>query len=742
MNLIKHILTNKAKSKYKEFGISEDLISIFLKNKNIRTNQDNYHLMQKYEYFECFQKILKNYKEGELMLETIFKKLDFIIYDPGRTIYSSNDIISNMFYIFYGSVKIDKKQVNNSPFRAPKKIKKKAKINGLTKIKEEKDFKKLGFVIKLIKAMKKNLVKKESDLNDFDFYDNEILSKGDEYGFDEINEKRRKYSVKAKTSCIIGFLSKEDWQYIFEKTEVMKKNDMIKFLEGLQIFRNRNNDKIINNIYNSINEKFVNIGDTLVKRGEELKKFYIIRKGYFQVEIKMKEIIRNAFNDIDSFGNYNDKEKTENIKYEAKNYYTKEENFKIITYGKGEFLGDIEYYLGSKKYLAKILCKSSSSVVYELKYEDLITYMTPNLNETLMREGEAKLEYFKKRINEMKLIKMSKINNKNKYKQIILNKLEEEKGEIFNNMENKKNGLFLYELKRRKRLKTASLNKNIMDIYISNNLPKNEYKFNHFLKQKKKGRNKIKSNYLSIYSKDSNKYYLDNKFNFPTSVNNKKNLKIYQNNFTLYNENIINRYSNKNSKDSSSKIWNTIFNISSGKNNQLKTLQIKSEKTISSFFNSIPQKNIDISNIEIKNKIFSSKINNLKTFDLGNSPKRDIMRLLLNKKFIPKTPNEKILKAYSTLCNNESLRKANLKIDESNEINYYNTQEYSFLKTNDKSINENDNNINSIHIFKNNKNKFNLKRKVPLLTEIVSNKRQLKLKGFYLKKYNNYNINY
>ena len=342
----------------------------------------------------------------------------------------------------------------------------------------------------------------------------------------------------------------------------------------------------------------------------------------------------------------------------------------------------------------------------------------------------------------MKLIKMSKINNKNKYKQIILNKLEEEKGEIFNNMENKKNGLFLYELKRRKRLKTASLNKNIMDIYISNNLPKNEYQFNHFLKQKKKGRNKIKSNYLSIYSKDSNKYYLDNKFNFPTSVNNKKNLKIYQNNFTLYNENIINRYSNKNSKDSSSKIWNTIFNISSGKNNQLKTLQIKSEKTISSFFNSIPQKNINISNIEIKNKIFSSKINNLKTFDLGNSPKRDIMRLLLNKKFIPKTPNEKILKAYSTLCNNESLRKANLKIDESNEINYYNTQEYSFLKTNDKSINENDNNINSIHIFKNNKNKFNLKRKVPLLTEIVSNKRQLKLKGFYLKKYNNYNINY
>ena len=746
MNLIKNILTNKAKSKYKEFGLSEQLISIFLKPKKYRTSQDNYLLMQNYEYFECFQKILKNYKEGELMLDSIFKKLDFIIYDPGKTIYAPNDIISNMFYIFYGSVKINKNRPFNSPKRSvPERTKKKIKIKRLTEVSRKKDFRELGFVKKLINAMKKNLVKKESDLNDFDFYDNQfILSKGDEYGFDEINEKRRNYAVKTKTSCVIGFLSKEDWQLIFEKIDIIKKNDMLKFLEGLQIFRNRKNDKIINNIYNSINERYINIGDTLVNKGEDLKKVYIIRKGYFQVEIKMKEIIRNAFNDIDSFGNYNDKEKTENIKYEAKNYYTKEENFKIITYGKGEFLGDIEYYLGVKKYLTKILCKSSSSVVYEIKYEDLITHMTPNLNETLMKEGEAKLEYFRKRINEMKIIKLSKLNNKNKYKQIILNKLEEEKGGIFNDMENKKNGLFLYELKRRKRLKTASLNKNIMDIYINNNFPKNGNKYNNFLKPKKKGRNKIKSNYLSLYSKDINKNDSENKFVFKTSIKkNQKNLKLYQNNFTLYNENKINRYSNNNDKDTSSKIWNSIFNFPPSPNNQLKTLPIKSEKSISAFFNSIPNnKNINMSNIEIKNKIFSSKINNIKTLDVGTSPRKDIIKVYLNKNFIPKTPNEKILKAYSNLCNKESLRKANLKIDESNEMNYYNTQEYSFLNTNDKSINENERNFNSIHVFKNNKNKFNSKRTVPLLTEIVGNKKQIKLKGLYLQKYNNYNINY
>ena len=54
----------------------------------------------------------------------------------------------------------------------------------------------------------------------------------------------------------------------------------------------------------------------------------------FVKKLQLLEKIKNAFNDIDSFGNYNAKEKTENIKYESKNFYTKEENFKIITYGK------------------------------------------------------------------------------------------------------------------------------------------------------------------------------------------------------------------------------------------------------------------------------------------------------------------------------------------------------------------------------------------------------------------------
>ena len=726
MNLIKHVITNKAKAKYKDLGLSEELLSIFLKQKKYRTIQDNLYLTQNFEYFDCFQKILKNYKEGELMFETIIKNLDFLIYDPGKVIYTSYDIISNMFYIFYGSVKIDKKIMKTlSPIRRPKSPSKEKK----NKKKDKKDFRKLGFVIKLINAMKKSLIKKESDLSNFDFNDNEIiLSKGDEYGFDEINNNRRKYTAITKSTCIIGFLSKEDWKYIFEKTDVIKKNDMLKFLEGLQIFKNRNNDKIINNIYNSINERSINIGGTLIKFGEELKKYYIIRKGFFQVEVKMKQKINNAFNDIDSFGNYNEKEKTANIKYEAKNYYTKVDNFKIITYGKGGFLGDIEFYLGSKRYLTNISCKSNSAIVYEINSDDLIKYMTPNLRETLIKEGRTKLEYFKKRFHGIQIFQSNKINSKNKYKQIILNKLEEEKGDIFQYMENKKNGLFLYKQKQRKRLKTASLNENVKNFYPNSNF--NNYKYNNYLHKRKQNKNKIENNYLSIFN---NKDIKKIKFKLPASVkSNKTNIKLFKSN-----KNNINI-------DFASKMLNNIYDLLSPEMNG-KIFPLKGEKTISTLFNTIKNnKDINMNNLELKRKINNNEINNIKSIDFKLTPEKDIMKLILSKKFIPKTPNEKILKAYSNLCTHQPLPKTSLKLNDNNDINYYATQNYSFLKTNDKSINESNSNTNTIYALKTveNKNIGNLKRSIPLLTEFVCIKKELCLKEFSLEKYKNYKISY
>ena len=338
---------------FKELGFSDDLITIYKKQKSYRTSKDNLHLMVANECLDCFQKILKS-NEGLLKYETIMKDIDFAIYQPGRVIYYPKDVVTNMFYIFFGNVLIDKDFSGKSSF--PKKLKSKNIKNNIPikekpveKKEEEKNndkkdinnIKNLGFFKKMFKALKSHKADKEKEKklveNDEDDYEN-ILKRGSFYGHEEIdmNITRRKYLVKTNTICIIGFLSKNDYKLIFERTDILKRNDMLSFLKNIKILKGINNEVVFNHLLNIIKERNINRGEPLIKNGEELNKVFIIRKGFFQINLNVKHKISNMFNDLNYFGHYTNKEKTENIKYELRNYYFNEEKYKIITYGQGK----------------------------------------------------------------------------------------------------------------------------------------------------------------------------------------------------------------------------------------------------------------------------------------------------------------------------------------------------------------------------------------------------------------------
>ena len=136
--------------------------------------------------------------------------------------------------------------------------------------------------------------------------------------------------------------------------------------------------------------------------------------------------------------------------FELKNYYYKNEKYKIVTYGEGEIIGDIETFLGSIYFLTDIFCNTDSSLVYEISLTDFNLYSNKTMKESLNREGKQKLDYFRERIRSIKTINSKKLNNANKFKEIISNKLEEEKGQIFNKIENRKNDKLKYEKKQRK----------------------------------------------------------------------------------------------------------------------------------------------------------------------------------------------------------------------------------------------------------------------------------------------------
>ena len=748
-------------SKYKEFGLPEELISIYKKPRMYRTSKDNLYLIQKNDYLGCFQKIIKSNEEGELIYETIIKNLDFVIYEPGKVIYYPKDMIINVFYIFHGNVKVDKTQYHNFSSPAKTKNKKqnaKSRDNRLSKnlfIKEvseeifyksdnssennkHKDVRNLGFYQKLYKAVKNYKIykenKKQNVLDDEGKEDIIILSKGDEYGVSDLNLHKRLDLVETKTHCIIGFLSKHDYKYIFEKTDLLKRNDIFSFLKSLKILKEINNEVIINNIYNAIKEKKIFRGEYLVKKGEEANKFFIIRKGDFQVNLNKRQKIVNNFNDLNYFGHYSLAEKSKNIKYELKNYYFNEEKYKIVTYGEGEIIGDIELYLNSKKYLVDIFCNTDSSLVYEIDLNNFNIHSNKTMKKLLLKEGKEKLEYFKKRIHDIKSINSKKINNINRFKEIISNKIEEEKGKIFNQIENNKDGRYKYLKKQRKKLKSASLSHNLGNIMKQLKNQKIQdfekikfFNFNYKNFQNEKGRNN------NLFNQNKELKEEDDFLIFPTSLKEENN-----------------SFLNLNQKDTDSNFSQYIKTTTNTRYNK------KKEKTIS-FFNSSKNPKIknDIfyfnrktttNNTSIKSSKFNNNDNclNLK----GDSISRK-NKLYLSRKYVPKTLNEKFQYIFTNLFINKNRNESRENYDSINNMNFYNTQDFSIKKSNDYSNNIFNNfSYNNLKspISSNNKiiwspqtnNRIMENQKIPLLTEIIKSKKNLLLKKLVCGK----NINY
>ena len=749
------------KLNYQNLGLSEELISIYKKPKIYRTIKDNLYLIQKNDHLGCFQKIIKSNKEGELIYETIIKNLDFVIYEPEKVIYYPKDMIINVFYIFQGTVKVDKNQYQNFP--SPVKSKKKRRnlksnniqltqniiikesvsgeINGddsgendifENAYSKNKDVRNLGFYQKLYKAVKNYQIYKENKKKkkEFDDESNEdiiILSKGEEYGINDLDLPRRLDLVETKTSCVIGFLSKHDYKYIFEKTDILKKNDIFNFLKSLKILKEVNNEVVINNIYNAINEKRIYRGEFLVKHGEESNKFFIIRKGDFQVNLNRKQKVINYFNDLNYFGHYNLKEKSKNIKYEIRNYYFNDEKYKIVTYGEGEIIGDIELYLNSNKYLTDIFCNTDSSLVYEISFDDFNINSNRTMKRLLLQEGKQKLKYFRKRIHDINLINSKKMDNINRFKEIISNKLEEEKGNLFQQIENNKSGRYKYEKKQRKKLKSASINFRLKEI------------INELNNKKINQKNQNSSNYFSLDKKESEEEFLV----FPTSLINNINNDIHNKN--------NNSKLNKNKKETDSNYSQYVKTTSNTKFNKNK------EKTISIFKSSkntqFNSDNLYFNKKTLYNKnIKSSKINNVNFLSLKSESILKKNKFHLSKKFIPITLNERFQYIFTRLFINKKNR--NISNDSINNINYYNTQESSIKKINDYSKNifntfsknsiispiSGEKSDNRIILSPQNENKLIENKNIPFLTEIIKNKKNILFKKLSSGKHKNYNV--
>ena len=464
MNIFANIKISDNVIEEEYFKINENLLKIYQKEK--RNSIDNEKLYEELKNFSFFQKLLQNNEYGDLMCRSFIEKMKIKVLKYGDIIYRVHQSISSIFLVLEGKAII---------YKPPKKYKAK---------KNNSQNRRLRFIEKMKLAFQNFLSAQINRVPDY------FIGKGKLYGINLLNDVKHKVLVESISNCVIGELYKSDYLLIFEKTELLEKNDILNFLSNLKVF-NDINKKFFKNFYKYIHKKKCKKEEIVCERNKKFNKIFFIRRGSFEIFLNNHIKIKNNYN-LENFENKNksstnflmtEQQKYTNadifgnakIKYEINNYYDDIVNYHLLEYGRGEIIGDLEYKYNFSYYLFSIKCAVENSLIISINLNDFLNRDLYLFRLSFTQETERKLKYFKDRINEIKNVNKFRIDVQNKYKNIILNKIDKNKGEAIKLLESKE-----FNKQKFKRKKNLSLDINIEKIQKNINENKMKQKTHYY----------------------------------------------------------------------------------------------------------------------------------------------------------------------------------------------------------------------------------------------------------------------
>ena len=108
MNIFKNLrLELSKKFDLEKITLNSSLKRIYKLQK--RNKKDNEILYNELQNLPCFQKILKNNENGELMYSNIIKRMEIKIIKGGEPLYRHRENITNMSFILEGRIVVYKK---------------------------------------------------------------------------------------------------------------------------------------------------------------------------------------------------------------------------------------------------------------------------------------------------------------------------------------------------------------------------------------------------------------------------------------------------------------------------------------------------------------------------------------------------------------------------------------------------------------------------------------------------------
>ena len=103
-------------TKYKNSNINEkldipdELMEIYRRPPESRTQNNINYLYQECKKLKFFQNLIQTNEKSQLMIREILSRVEFSMFSKGKIIYSYNDPIINMLFVFEGEINVYKRQ--------------------------------------------------------------------------------------------------------------------------------------------------------------------------------------------------------------------------------------------------------------------------------------------------------------------------------------------------------------------------------------------------------------------------------------------------------------------------------------------------------------------------------------------------------------------------------------------------------------------------------------------------------
>lgn len=161
-------------------------------------------------------------------------------------------------------------------------------------------------------------------------------------------------------------IKRKDFYCLIEpvrKEEYLKE---LKFFHSISIFSEFSRNAIERLKLNIKEKKFLT-GEKVLEQNDPISNVYIVKSGSFQIRYKTIKNIVNEF-DLNYYINITPMEFrfTENRNYEIKGFKKTEENWKLFTAERSQFIGDLEFIHKKERSYFTIECAQKDSVLISI----------------------------------------------------------------------------------------------------------------------------------------------------------------------------------------------------------------------------------------------------------------------------------------------------------------------------------------------------------------------------------------